>query len=76
MVVIIPHMLRNLKRSTFTKADTALPWTAITEGLTQAMSGFLVFLNMINHLVSEYTVGQPRAPALEKAVLSVTTYAG
>lgn len=69
MVATIPHIFRNRKRST--KADTALPWTAIIGGLTQAMSGFfLAFSNMINHLLSEYTIGQTRAPALEKAVLT------
>lgn len=75
MVATIPHIFRSWKRGT--KADTALPWTAIIGGLTQAMSGFfLAFSNTTNHLLSEYTIGESRAPALEKAVLPVTTYTG
>lgn len=46
---------------------------AVTGDLAWAHSSFfLAFPNVINHLLSEYTVGQSGVPALEKGILPVT----
>lgn len=67
-VATIPHILRSLKRSTAHLPRLALlfPGQQSLETLAQECSGcFLAFINVINHLLSEYIAGQSGAPVLE-----------